>query len=58
MTGDCAVITLLNLETCFACRGAGSVGRQYEWHIICEACGGNGKLFRERAALIREDEWE
>ena len=47
-------MTLLNLEDCHVCQGKGSAGLLGEWHIICEACGGNGRIFRERAALMPE----
>jgi len=54
MAGDFSIVSMMNLEACHGCRGKGSVGRLGEWHIVCEHCGGNGMLFRERAALVRE----
>lgn len=51
----CSIVSLLNLESCRECAGAGTFGRLGEWNIICEACDGSGKVFRERAALVREE---
>lgn len=58
MNPDYTIVSLMSLETCFGCRGRGSVGHAGEWNIICEVCGGCGHVFRERAALIREEEGE
>lgn len=55
MAGDFSIVSLMNLEACHGCAGKGAVGRLGEWNIVCEHCGGNGRIFRERAALIREE---
>lgn len=55
MAGGFSIVSLMNLEACHGCRGKGAVGRLGEWNIVCEHCGGNGMIFRERAALVREE---